>query len=346
MEFEPKLSPRFVVYLRDYLLDRNIDPEPLLASCEISQDSMDAYGLPVPVSKIAKLFERAVEITKNSYVGLHMGQRFHYESSGLVVLAMLAAPSVEEGIKILFRYDKFVDTCIDTRFEVGPDIAVCVTNIIDPTGSRVDQINEYLLTFLVQTLCKATRKQVPLKEVWFRHQCGKDEKPLRAFFNAPIKFGQADNKIIFDREYLKARFLTSNNLLFEILTKALKTYFSYGGDNYDFIDSVCREITRQTAEESPSLETIAESLALSPRTLRRRMADAGYTFQEVKNLARENRAKYYLANTSMALSEIAFELGYSELSAFSRAFRAWTGETPQAYREKIRRYYSGPLAAK
>lgn len=345
MDFEPKLSPRFVVYLRDYLMDCDVDPKPVLTSCGILTDA-EKDDAPIPVSKVAKLFEAAAQMTKNSYVGMHMGQRFHYESSSLLTLAMLAAPSVEEGIKILFHYDKFVDTAIETDFKVGSKVSMCITNIIDPTNSKHDQINEYLMTFLVQTLNKATRKQVPLHEVWFRHQCEKEPKPLEHFFNAPVKFGQIDNRIIFDSGYLRERFLTTNNLLFEILTNALKTYFFYGGESYDFIDAVCLEIIRQTKDEPPSIEAIAKNLAMSPRTLRRRMADEGYSYQEIKNLAREKRAQYYLTNTSMPLSEIAFELGYSELSAFSRAFRAWTGETPQSYRDKVRRYSGGILVDK
>jgi len=84
------------------------------------------------------------------------------------------------------------------------------------------------------------------------------------------------------------------------------------------------------------MEQIARSLALSPRTLRRRLSEEGYTFQEVKTQVREQRARHYLASTALSLSEIAFELGYSELSAFSRAFRSRVGETPQAYREKMK----------
>ena len=86
------------------------------------------------------------------------------------------------------------------------------------------------------------------------------------------------------------------------------------------------------------MDTIAASMALSPRTLRRRLSEEGYSFQQVKNMARERRAKYYLSSTRLTLSEIAFELGYSELSAFSRAFRSRAGETPQAYRDKLKQF--------
>ena len=116
----------------------------------------------------------------------------------------------------------------------------------------------------------------------------------------------------------------------------METYFSLGEHKNEFVSTVCRQIMLEDSLQNADSDTIAGRLSISPRTLRRRLADEGYTFQEAKSLARERRAKYLLANSSASLTEIAYELGYSELSAFSRAFRAWVGETPQAYRENVR----------
>ena len=84
---------------------------------------------------------------------------------------------------------------------------------------------------------------------------------------------------------------------------------------------------------NPTVESIAESLQLSSRTLRRRLADEGLKLQDVKNEARAQRATFYLTQTQMPLSQVALEVGFSEMSAFSRAFRLWTGQTPQECRD-------------
>ncbi|MFO7549846.1 MAG: helix-turn-helix domain-containing protein, partial [Haliea sp.] len=157
---------------------------------------------------------------------------------------------------------------------------------------------------------------------------------LEAFFKAPVKFSCRDNRLFFDRSYLQERFHTSHNLLHEILVNAMKTYFVSEQSGNGFVDILCREIIRCGADESATLEKIAQRLAISPRTLRRRLSSEGRSFQEVKNLARAKRAKYYLRRTTMPIAEIAYELGFSELSAFSRAFRSWVGQAPQAYREQ------------
>lgn len=338
MDFEPTLSARFVAYVRDYLLDRDIDPDPIFKECGIESSKHQEYDCPLPVHKVARLFELAALHSDNPRIGMDMGRDYHYESSSLLVLAMLAAPSVEEGLKCLHRYDKYVDTGIETRFDFNGPLAEFSARLLIPDEVKGDQINEYLMAFLMQALSAATRKRLPVRHVWFSHRSDGNRVALEAFFGVPATFSRPVNKIFFDRAFLQEPFFTSNGLLFEVLNNAMKTYFTSINDQNSFVDVVCREIIRCGSEDATNVEQISARLAVSPRTLRRRLAEEGCSFQEAKNLARRNRAKYFLSHTNMPLSEIAYELGYSELSAFSRAFRNWVGETPQNYRDNYRHF--------
>jgi len=337
MDFEPTLSPAFISYIRSYLADYKVDFAPILANNGIEADDNNEFEIPIPLSKITALIESARKITKNDYVGVQMGRQFHYENSGLIILITLAASSVEHGLKTLCQYDKYVDTAIESEFEVGSSVSVFSAKLLNPKNSKIDQLNEYLMAFIVQALTTATRKSVPIREVWFQHGNDRDGQTLKQFFKSTIKYNQATNGIVFDSSFLKERFFTSNKLLFGILKNALKTYHIAPGEIHGFKDAVCREIIRLALDDSPSIETVAASMSISARTLRRRLKEEGVSFQEVKNLAREQRAQYYLTSTKMPLSEVAYELGFSELSAFSRAFRGWTGESPQIYRDNSRK---------
>jgi len=339
-DFEPTLSPRFVAYVRDYLLDRGVDPDPVCQQCGIEIRQGEEYDTPLPVARIAALLEAAAEATDNPAMGMSMGQAYHYEASSLLILAMLAAPSVKEGIRCLHRYDRFVDTGIETSFNFDGPQAEFGARLLVADHVPVAQLNEYLMSFIAQILFTATRKPVPFSEVWFYHRNDQNRARLEQIFKVPVKYGQETNKLFFDREYLQERFFSSNQLLYEILVNAMKTYFvSINRDN-GFLDVVCREIIRCGSSESPGTERIAKQLAMSPRTLRRKLAEEGHNFQSAKNLARETRARYFLSRTNLPLSEIAFELGFSELSAFSRAFRNWVGETPQQFRDNYKQMLS------
>ena len=340
MDFQPTLSPRFVVYLRNYLMDQAVDAESIFQSCGLPASFDQEYLIPIPVSTVAKLFEVTAAHTRDQFVGLNMGKQFHYESSSIIILGMLAAPSVDVGIKLLCRYDRYIDTGIEAWLEAGVETAKFTANLVDPTHSRTNQLNEYLMSFIAQTLTMATRRQMPIREVWFRHSEGSNIEPLKKFFKAPLKYSQTDNRLFFDSTFLQEKFFTTNNLLYEMVTNTLKTYFFTKGDQSNFIAAVCREIIRQTQEGAPGINEVASSLAMSSRTLQRRLDKEGYSFQMVKKLAREQRAKYYLRGTNMSLAEISFELGYSEASAFSRAFLGWTGMTPQFYRKKAQQLLS------
>lgn len=314
-------------------MDKGLAPEPLFLTCGIEPLLCDEDDRPLPATQVANLLEQAASYSGDPCLGLHMAQRYHYESASLLILAVLAAPSVAEGIRCLCHYDRYVDTAIETSFDFDKSLAEFSHRLIVPEGVAVSQLSEYLLGFLVQALNTATRRPVPISEVWFSHGNAQNARVLEEFFNAPVHFSRPENKLVFDRTYLQERFYTSHNMLYEILVNAMKAYFVSEKSGNGFVDILCREVIRCGGDESATLEKIAERLAISPRTLRRRLADEGYSFQEVKNLAREKRAKYYLSRTNMPLAEIAFELGYSELSAFSRAFRSWAGQTPQTYRE-------------
>ena len=327
------MSPRFVVYIRSYLMDCGVDPEPVFTKVGIPSGNEEEYVYPIPVHEVAALCEAAVTQTGNTSVGLSMARQYHYETAPLIILAMLAASSVEEGLKCLCRYDQYVDTGIETEFNFDQSTARFCARLINPTHARVDQLNEYLLAFVVHTLSMATRSRMPVERVCFMHGNEQNRRELEAFFEAPVEFGKADNILFFGSAFLQEHFFSTNNLLYDILVDALKTYYGAESEKQGFIDAVCREILRLSSSDSPSVEAVARSLAISPRTLRRRLAEKGISFQAVKSIARERRAKYYLTHTTLSLSEIAFELGYSELSAFSRAFRAWVGRTPQDYRD-------------
>jgi AraC-like DNA-binding protein len=330
---EPSLSPRFVAYVRDFLMDKGLDPEPLFLACGVEPLLCDEDDLPLPATQVTSLLEQAASYSRDSCLGLHMAQSYHYETASLLILAVLAAPSVAEGLRCLCHYDRYFDTAIESSIDFDKSLAEFSCQVIVPEGVAVSQLNEYLLGFLVQALNTATRRPVPISEVWFNHGNAQNAGTLEEFFHAPVHFSRPENKLVFDRSYLQERFYTTNNMLYQILVNAMKTYFVSEKSGKGLVDILCREVIRCGGDESATLEKIAERLAVSPRTLRRRLTDEGYSFQEVKNLAREKRAKYYLSRTNMPLAEIAFELGYSELSAFSRAFRSWAGQTPQTYRE-------------
>lgn len=340
IDFSPKLSPRFIVYLRDFLLDRNINPEKVFLKSGIEEIAESELALPVSTTKVLSLFDSAAEECTDDLIGFNLARHFHFESSSVIVMAMLAAPTVREGLITLHLFDKYVDSGITTSYDFSGKQASYTVTLLGIDGKQTQHLNEYVLTFTTHALNVATRTPMPLKQVHFQHLRTSNQTELEDFFNAEILYEQDSNTLFFDGEHLDQHMHTSNELLYEILQSAMKTYFSTDESRHGFIDSVCRQLMRQSEIKTTDLQFVADALTMSTRTLRRRIKAEGFTFQQIKNLARERQTKYYLTTTNKTLSEIAFELGYTEMSSFSRAFKKWTGSTPQEYRATARKLIS------
>jgi AraC-like DNA-binding protein len=106
------------------------------------------------------------------------------------------------------------------------------------------------------------------------------------------------------------------------------------------LDGVALDVQRALASRvgggDTRIETVAQTLGTSVRSLQRRLATAGLTYHELLNLARKDAAARYLTDSLLSIGEIAYLLGYSEPAAFNRAFRRWHNEPPQAFRLRLR----------
>ena len=152
------------------------------------------------------------------------------------------------------------------------------------------------------------------------------------------RFGAAANVARFDAALLAMPVPNADPILYPVLQQHAERLLSQREATAPAIVAQVRAaIIRNLAHDRVRLNTIAAELALSPRTLQRKLADAGASFQQVLDGARYALALDYLRQGSLSLQEIAFLLGYQEQSAFSHAFKEWSGANPGAWRERLAR---------
>ena len=330
--FQPTLSPRFLNYVHHYLLDHEIAPEPIFKSCQLPLDEEGDEASPIPIGRICSLFKTIATSLNRPYFGLELSHGYHYESGSMLILAFMAAPNVRAALDTLMRYDKYVDTAIEINIDNAGGLSCFEVNVLAADHDDTEHLSEYLSGFIAAALRKATRVPVPIERVAFTHTTEKDPGQVQAFFDSKVIYGARQNAFHFDAEFLDTPLRSSNPLLFDVLRNALRDYYARSDSHINFMHAVHREVLRQFKNSIPTADSVAQALQISGRSLRRRLAEHGKKFQLVKNEARLQRATFYLHNTSLSLTEIAYELGFSEPSAFSRAFKDWTGDTPQAVR--------------
>ncbi|GMG87823.1 AraC family transcriptional regulator [Biformimicrobium ophioploci] len=155
-------------------------------------------------------------------------------------------------------------------------------------------------------------------------------------FPCPHYFEQEETCLVFSTRYLQMPLVRDEQQLSDFLARAPECLLTqYKSDN-SFTGQIRRMLLQHDGIENLALDQVASRLYTSPQTLRRRLKDEGNTWQDIKDSVRRDVAIYQLRQHDTPVAEIAERLGFSEPSAFNRAFKKWTGLTPGAYRDKYR----------
>ncbi len=157
---------------------------------------------------------------------------------------------------------------------------------------------------------------------------------LERYFGCPIRFGAMVDRISFRREDLDKRFAGYNQDLLEVLAPELNRRLEQHESSQSVVDQTRWVLRRRLTAGRPDIRTVAAELAMSERSLQRRLTDEGVTFQALVGQTRHQLALEHLADPSLTLIEVAFMLGYEDKNSFFRAFRQWESLTPSDWRAR------------
>jgi AraC-like DNA-binding protein len=155
-----------------------------------------------------------------------------------------------------------------------------------------------------------------------------------ALLGCPAKFDSRQNTIVFGSADLDRPFLTHNADLFATVAPQLDAELEQALASKAIGEQVKGVVKRLVAGRRPGIEDVARELRVSSRTLQRRLAEDGATFQQLMQEARRELARHYLLHSSLELNETAYLLGYEDAHSFFRAFHGWEGSSPGAWRAR------------
>jgi AraC-like DNA-binding protein len=271
------------------------------------------------------MMERAADQTGNDNFGLCYGQQFQPDKLGLIGGIATMAPTL--GAELL----PFPQQATATSF-VG-DRHLMQLRYRIPDGSIVNrrQDAELTLGMFVNVFRHCLGADWVPEEIHFEHLKPRNWKQHESAFLAPVYFGQRTNAVVFRNENLY-RVLPRGDLRELTRLHNQVVNVSRDGRSVSLIDQVKGEIRNQLPDGSPSIQVIADALTIPRWTLQRRLADYGFTFSDLVDSIRKSLAEHYVKQPYIPLFEVAAILGYSELSAFSRAFSRWFDVSPSQFR--------------
>jgi AraC-like DNA-binding protein len=157
-----------------------------------------------------------------------------------------------------------------------------------------------------------------------------DPEPYRRHFRAPLRFNQESAVIVFPAQDLDRRIAGADPMLRALLEERVSQMKGVQGS--EFSDDIRRLLRTRLTSNRCSADDIADLLAMHRRTLSRHLKSSGMGYRAITNEIRFEIARQLLQDTQVPLAQIAAALGFSEASAFTRAFRRWSGQTPTAWR--------------
>ena len=279
------------------------------------------------------LFESASANTQNDNFGLWFGNQFQPDDLGLWGYAAISSPTLGNALDNLIELFRYHQQCSMLRLTASnPRLCQLEYQVRDPQIVERRQDAELSLGMFFNLIRNCMGQGWHPEEVYFEHPKPENSKEHERAFEAPVFFSQKFNAIVFDQAILEKPMPNPDLKLMAITRACLETLQTNSPINQNLTDKIRNLIRIKLADGYPSLESIAESLYMSTSAIQRNLAWEGLSYTELVEEVRKALAEMYFKQRNLSLSEIAYLLGYSELSAFSRAFRRWTGHSPREYR--------------
>jgi AraC-like DNA-binding protein len=283
----------------------------------------------VPVSRMNALFALCVAATGDPYFGLIVGDVLQVASLHALGQSLATSNTLMDFGERLARYFRLLSEVATMRLDVGNEHVALVTSDVVATSAETQ---DAWLAFLVRFVRQLTRDAVNPLRVDFIHPLpAEGPGPYEHYFRCPVRFSQRDNVLVFDRA-LFDRPLESSSPELAVVNDQIVADYIGRLDRSDVVTHVRLQIIARLDTESCDRDTIARDLGMAPATLARRLMQRGSSFQDILNGTRRDLALVYLQQAHLPVTEVAFRLGFTDLSNFTRAFKRWTGQSPSEFR--------------
>lgn len=319
------VAKEIVPTLRDF----GLDPDPLIREAGLDPLLFEDGENVIPHAALGRLLTLSVAYTRCPHFGLLVGRRATILSLGMVGRLMQHSETVGEAMRALVSNLSIQNRGAVPSLTISGDVALFTFSVYQPEAESADQISDGSLAVAVNALRTLCGSDWNPTEVYLPRRAPADTEPYRRHFRAPVRFDQEAAVIVFSAADLTRRVVGADPLLRAVLEAQIRRIKETQGN--EFSDDIRRLLRTRLTSSRCSADDIAHVLAMHRRTLSRRLK-GGMGYRAIANEIRFEIARQLLEDTRVPLGEIAAALGYSEASAFTRAFRRWSGCTPTAWR--------------
>jgi AraC-like DNA-binding protein len=311
-----------------------VAPEALCRAAGLAPAGLvDADG-EIPFAQLLRLAECGARLTRDDAFGLHVGQRADARTYGLLGYVTINRRTFGEALGAMIHYQRIRTNAVEFTLEVADAETHLAYHYraadVAPQGRR--QVSEAMLSTMMRVGRGLTGVEWAPREVHFEHEEPRDTSEHARIFRAPVSFGRRLTKLVFDATILELPLVGADPRLGSLLERQAEELLAGSPLHGDFAARVREAIKEGLPGGEARVEPVCRGLGVSPRTLQRKLRDEGTTFLKLLEETQRALAEFYLRKPEVAICEVSYLTGFSQPSAFHRAFRRWTGLTPKEFR--------------
>lgn len=339
---DPLPSSVSVAYLQglvEHLQRHGVDPAQLLATVHLEPSILAQRDQRIAASAYLELVGAGVRLSGDNNLGLHLGEAVRPGYYGVLGYLIMSCATLSDALHRQARYASLVGNLGRVELADEPSRAGCEALVkhsweaLLPQQQR--QMSEETLAGWVSFGHWVSGVDEAPFEVRFRHSAPADVSEHARIFRCPVLFDQPDNALVFPKRLLALPLGQADAQVQRTLDAYAERLLVEINKGDSVLDRARLELARQLPEQGADLERLSRTLALSPRTLQRRLRDTGLSFSQLVEETRQQLVLHYLRDPALDTADIAYLLGFSEAGSLARAFRRWTGQSLGEYRRKL-----------
>ncbi|KAB0659188.1 AraC family transcriptional regulator [Acinetobacter courvalinii] len=330
----PKLPGTFVNLLVDVLHKRGISSEQLFAGIGISIQNLELPFWYIDLHLFNVLLEKAVSLSRDPAISLILAKEVKVSCYGHIGVAAKASENLGEAICVLEQYISLYCTVFNPQLIIDKEKAYLYIKQPSQDLDFNHHLNMFLVFGFAYILESLVQRRLNIK-LEFKEPYPSFHENLKVKTHMTYEFNRKVNGLSFKTEFLKLP-LNSADKTIARLARSLceshiknNTFYRKGGDE---ITNAVKESLYDEMDGFLSFKEVAKKIHISERTLQRQLSAENTTFNKLLAEVKQTKAEYWLKQKNIAINEVAYRLGYADLSHFSRAFKKWTNVTPKFYR--------------
>ena len=315
------------------LQKRKVPPAPLLKRAGLLRGDIDDPHGRVSAAGQARFLEYAAAVLDDSALGLHLAEHANPKEAGLLFYAMSAARTLAEALTLFARYSRIANDSVRLRLESAEDGTIVDVSYVGIWRQHARQFTEFGMALSVKAFREMAGRKIRPIRVACSHGRNANLREFERFYGCAVEFGAPFDLMKFSDETLSTALVTHDPYLLETLRpfcdEAAAARSTPAGTLRAAVEN---EIQRLLPHGKAHAEIVAKSLAVSVRTLSRRLSEEGTSFVEIVDQLRHSLAIEYLKEPSFTIAQVTWLLGYEGTTSFNHAFKRWTGKASSAFR--------------